>query len=743
MLFIKTQRPQGVSAVPSNYSYLKKIITFSFLFIVSHAFAQTEAQNAASTNNVAATGAGYTLDSGEKELEVMSVSASSGINLIENSGFNVDVVSTQEYLNTTKNITQLLNETPGIVVRENGGLGSEFDLSLNGLSGDQVRYFIDGVPMENFGSALGLNNIPVNLVERVEVFKGVVPISLGSDALAGAINIITPELDAEIFDASYSYGSFNTHRIALLGQTSNLDGYFLRASGYFNYSDNNYSVDDAPVTDDIGNVEGGISAERFNDQYKSSMLSMKVGRTNLSWADELSLSLTYAENKDNEQHPSTSINLVFGERYSRNETYLLSGLYEKQLERLFIKSYVLAGSITETYYDTSNRSYDWQGNYTDKSTVTQGELETLSIFKLEDKVLRLNLSADLDYSEDTTFSLNISANKLDRDGEDRINTVDVNFTLPNSVEKNVIGFNYSKLLFKDALNLNLFVKKYDYSARIGSQQEIDGIMQDDDSRVKLSYTGYGLSLSYQLSQASRIKTSYESAYRMPEPDEILGSGQFVRANPDLTAEVSDNFNVGFISQLQISGLYVKGEINGFYRDAIDFISFDPDRVISGIYKNTSSVEVTGIESSLSFNWNETFDLEINGTYQDIIDKTKVLANGTNNSQYGERLPNKPNLYANLRTGFNHITSDYNKFSFHWSSHYVERYFLKPEDGGFEESKRDIPTQLTHDINLEYSVNYGTYNIAFNAVNIFDEQVYDNYNIQKPGRAFYLKFRYSH
>jgi outer membrane cobalamin receptor len=36
---------------------------------------------------------------------------------------------------------------------------------------------------------------------------------------------------------------------------------------------------------------------------------------------------------------------------------------------------------------------------------------------------------------------------------------------------------------------------------------------------------------------------------------------------------------------------------------------------------------------------------------------------------------------------------------------------------------------------------GKYNVAFNISNIFDEDIYDNYNIQKPGRAFYIKLRY--
>jgi len=62
---------------------------------------------------------------------------------------------------------------------------------LNGFSGNQVRFFLDGVPMDNFGSSFQINNIPINFAERVEVYKGVVPIWLGSDALGGAVNIIT------------------------------------------------------------------------------------------------------------------------------------------------------------------------------------------------------------------------------------------------------------------------------------------------------------------------------------------------------------------------------------------------------------------------------------------------------------------------------------------------------------------------------------------------------------------------
>jgi outer membrane cobalamin receptor len=57
-----------------------------------------------------------------------------------------------------------------------GGVGSNFSLAINGLSGKRVRYFIDGIPMAGYGSSFQINNISINAAERVEVYKGVVPI---------------------------------------------------------------------------------------------------------------------------------------------------------------------------------------------------------------------------------------------------------------------------------------------------------------------------------------------------------------------------------------------------------------------------------------------------------------------------------------------------------------------------------------------------------------------------------------
>ena len=48
--------------------------------------------------------------------------------------------------------------------------------------------------------------------DRIEVYKGVVPVGFGTDAIGGVVNIVTNKQPGKWFmDASYSYGSFNTH----------------------------------------------------------------------------------------------------------------------------------------------------------------------------------------------------------------------------------------------------------------------------------------------------------------------------------------------------------------------------------------------------------------------------------------------------------------------------------------------------------------------------------------------------
>ena len=265
----------------------------------------------------AAIGFSYCVEADQTELDTVTVSGDSNpaksIEL-QNSGFHVEQIDVAEFANFSKDLQQVLNTVPGINVRRNGGLGADSELSINGLSGNQIRYFIDGIPMENFGTSLQLSDFPINVVNGIDVYKGVVPISLSADALGGAINIKTPDINQDFFSSAASYGSFNTQRISFNSQkTFSENRYFVRLTGFYNHSDNDYDMDEILDTDELGNEIGVKTEKRFNDQYSSHMMNVKAGLANRSWADELSFNVIKASNRNQIQHPDININDVYGQ----------------------------------------------------------------------------------------------------------------------------------------------------------------------------------------------------------------------------------------------------------------------------------------------------------------------------------------------------------------------------------------------------------------------------------------------
>ncbi len=67
-------------------------------------------------------------------------------------------------------------------------------VSIQGISGQNVKVLIDGVPMvgrSGVSNEIDINQINVNTIERIEIVEGPMAVNFGADALAGVINIIT------------------------------------------------------------------------------------------------------------------------------------------------------------------------------------------------------------------------------------------------------------------------------------------------------------------------------------------------------------------------------------------------------------------------------------------------------------------------------------------------------------------------------------------------------------------------
>src|SRR3712207_7489543 len=66
--------------------------------------------------------------------------------------------------------------------------------------------------MNTSDRAFSLDEIPIDIIERIEVYKSIIPARFGCDGLGGAVNIVTKEFSTDYLDASYELGSFQTHK---------------------------------------------------------------------------------------------------------------------------------------------------------------------------------------------------------------------------------------------------------------------------------------------------------------------------------------------------------------------------------------------------------------------------------------------------------------------------------------------------------------------------------------------------
>jgi len=679
-----------------------------------------------------------TIEEDMAALNEVAVTGKSKVQRVREQAYNITAVDLKKTYNTSQDLNQVLNKTTGVRIREYGGLGSAFNFSLNGFSGSQVKFFLDGVPMDSYGSALTLNNIPVNMAERIDVYKGVVPIELGADALGGAVNIVTNKNVNRYIDASYSYGSFNTHRAAVNTRFSGRDGFIANINAFANYSDNDYKVDVSVVDKNTSKFLPEQKYRHFHDAYKSGTIMAEAGFKNRSFADYLLVGFAMAGNKKEIQQGRT-MQKVVGQAFTDSESFITSLKYKK--DNLFTKG--LSLNINSTYalvnnrsIDTSSRVYDWTGNYVYRQFANagdKGELGNKTIYVYDEANAQLTSNLKYQLNSQHSIALNYTYLAYKRKAtEEFLKVVDLG---EPTIDKSILGFGYNFSGLDNRLAISAFGKMYDLSTKMVS----NSISQSASSN---NY-GYGASSAYHLSDKFQIKASFEHAYRLPSATEMLGDGLTINSNIELKPESSDNANFGLAFLTQQTNNHFSAETSLIYRQAKDFIreKQDGDKTI---FENLQNVQITGIDGVFRYGYKDLLTFEVNGTYQKSLNKNKFKTGTTSpDALYDAQLPNVPIFFGNADLTFNFKNIKYkgDRLSLNASANYIDDFYLTWPVLGSLETKKAIPEQFTQNAMIAYSFFNGTYNLAFECRNITDVKVYDYFKVQKPGRSFSVKFRY--
>ncbi len=100
-----------------------------------------------------------------------------------------------------------LNFSPGLRMENNCQNCGFSQLRMNGLEGPYTQILINSRPVfSGLAGVYGLELIPANMIERVEVIRGGGSALYGSNAIAGTVNLITKDPIANAFSIESSYG---------------------------------------------------------------------------------------------------------------------------------------------------------------------------------------------------------------------------------------------------------------------------------------------------------------------------------------------------------------------------------------------------------------------------------------------------------------------------------------------------------------------------------------------------------
>lgn len=683
----------------------------------------------------------------EKPIELSSVTVTgSKAAQIKDTPYTPEVMSLDVIRSTPQPMSTIINQMPGIRIRQEGGMGSQSNIMLNGIDGKGVRVFVDDIPVYLMGEAYSINNISPNMIDRIEVYKGLVPVRFGSDALGGVINLVSRENYSDYLDFSYSFGSWNTHQIGLNTKRNlGIDGkYYVMLDAFYSHSDNDYWMTDREVPiDELGNTELR-NVRRFHDKYSSKMFRTQFGVRNLSWANDLRLILSGSQIDKEWQHGFSAEN-PWGQTFSEQKA-LNTAISWKKASKVVDRwdASIMTGYNSQelAFTDTASRTYYWDGSYLSKTTKGESGLYAdgrTPILLNQNLFFRGSFSYSL--SAKHRYNLNVLTSYERLTGEDKAGASTYKedpFKTPQKLFKNYAGLSFESNVFNEQVT-NILSAKYFYSHSYAVNLKVDKTFDGFIDTFAGDF-GFGNVLNWHLSHQLDYTLGYEYTIRQPDSQEIFGDYITIGPNPNLVPERSHNINTGI--HFDAANERVSYGLNAFYRNTSNRIFLSTLTFGLSSYLNLLASEAIGLEGNARYSPIKNLNIAANATYQELTLREGDDYGKVPSRYVGSRIPNTPYIFGNAQIDYTASTPLFLKGSLQlaYTYNYINEFFRTWEVDGKADSKETIPTQHIQNIMITYTTLNNRWSLGFECRNLLDTEAYDNFSIQKPGRSFYLKIR---
>lgn len=706
-----------------------------------------------------------------KTLNEISITGKTEKKKMETSGFAVAIIETKEASLRNLTTNELLDRSVGVRVRQNGGIGSSVEYNLNGMSGSAIGMFIDGIEISTYGSSFNLNNIPPSMIERIEVYKGILPSHLTGDYVGGAINVVLKkDVSQNNITAAVSYGSFNTFQ-SDIGATlrEKKTGLSFRASGFYTYTDNSFSTWGRSTTyvNHLQQIIRPYKAKRFNDTYKSIGGRFEVGFTDTKWADQFFIGYNGSYNYNEIPHGITMAVPYVG-RFNETKAHVLLLNYNKKnflTEGLALNINAVRSNRSTYLQDTVGFAYNWDGTVREVIEFgervplrTSGGQQGQKTITRTDRVIT-NVRSNLGYmvADGHRVSLNHKYEATDRDDNDLLNPAYRDLATESLVSKHIISMNYEAETFNKKLRTNILGK---YTANLTKQQRqeivntggINSIVKKDTSTYNSNF-GYGATVSYNIIPKLFIIASTENSFVMPTEMHLYGSPETnILPNPHIKPEKNINYNLGFRwGALDFNKHRISFYANAFWRNgyekitqqAVDVseIKEESDADIQTTrYINLGRTQARGIEAEIIYIYNNKLNASFNFSKFNNLFKLEKDDKGKPHTFYNQQVPNEPyfTINTNLQYRFNNVFQQKSVLNAYYNAGYVGEYYTIWGQPVWSAT----PSQFTHDIGVSYRFPNGKLVASLDLKNLLNAEVYDNFQIQKPGRGVYVKLNYT-
>ncbi|MDO4230192.1 MAG: TonB-dependent receptor [Capnocytophaga sp.] len=652
--------------------------------------------------------------------------------ILRNNAMSISVISAKQFEGTTTSLSDVLNKTVGVTIRNTGGVGSASRISVRGLEGKRIGVFLDDNPLSQHSDYVSLHDIPIDMIERVEIYKGIVPARLGGSSMGGAVNMVLKEYPPIYYDMSYEIASFNTHKVQSMGKRNfKKAGIELGASVNYTYSDNDYQMN-LPH-------HQGLRVKREHDRHRKIVTGAAIKFSKL-WFDEVAFESFYVRSDQQIQGIETKIKHAF------TENTLLGFVNELDKEDFIFTGldFTMGTSLSfGTFHlsDTSMTRYNWDDTFYPSS----GEIGLHASDAKRSNVSVTN-RANFNYiiSETQNINFNSQFAHMSNSPSDLVKEQIIGYRtdFDNKMISWTAGISYD-LSSRNKKWLNSLTGKYYYYESEAKQSRLLGIGGVQDISISEHNWGVSNAIRYSFTNNFLIKGSASYDVRLPTDNELLGDGFLIAPAANLRPERGTNANIGILYQrYNENNDKLEIEVSGFYSYLTNMIRFSGG-ILQSFYENFGKMQSIGVEIDAKADIFPFLYGYANVTYQDLKDMREYEPNSTiPNQTKGKRLPNIPYYLSNVGLEFHkenlfggkeqntRILLDYS---------FIEGYWYDFEVSRFQE--RRIPRSLVTNFGIEHEFKDGKIVISFRINNLTDENVISEFNRPLPGRNFGLKLRY--